>query len=123
MGKTIARIENGIVTNLEWVNDDVVNTDDLKDVYDLQVEIGDIYSDGAFYRNNVQIVPYRQQIRDVLAASEAALVEIETCISITAPASIDNDSPPTIEERKQIIIAHLNDILEALKTMEVEPSE
>lgn len=123
MSKAMARIENGTVTNLEWVNDNVMATNDLKDIYDLQVEIGDAYIDGAFYRDNVQIVSYRQQMRDVLAASEAALVEIETSISIAASISIDHDSPPTIEERKQVIIAHLNDILEALETMEVEPSE
>lgn len=123
MGKTMARIENNIVTNLEWVNDNIMATNDLKNVYDLQIRIGDVYRDGAFYRDNIQIVPYRQQLRDALANSEAALTEIEACISIVEPASIDNESPPTIEERKQNIVSRLNDILEALKMMEVEPSE
>lgn len=52
MAKNMARIENGIVTNIEWRADLDLETDGLKNVYDLPVEVGDSYSDGKFYRGS-----------------------------------------------------------------------
>lgn len=50
MAKNMARIKNGIVTNIEWCADLDLETDGLKNVYDLPVEVGDSYSEGKFYR-------------------------------------------------------------------------
>ena len=50
MAKNMARIKNGIVTNIEWCADLDLETDGLKNVYDLPVEAGDSYSEGKFYR-------------------------------------------------------------------------
>lgn len=51
MAKNMARIKNGIVTNIEWCADLDLETDGLKNVYDLPVEVGDSYSEGKFYRS------------------------------------------------------------------------
>lgn len=51
MAKNMARIKNGIVTNIEWCADLDLETDELKNVYDLPVEVGDSYDGGKFYRS------------------------------------------------------------------------
>lgn len=51
MAKNMARIKNGIVTNIEWCADLDLETDELKNVYDLTVKVGDSYSEGKFYRS------------------------------------------------------------------------
>ena len=51
MAKNMARIKNGIVTNIEWCADLALETDGLKNVYDLPVEVGDSYSEGKFYHS------------------------------------------------------------------------
>lgn len=64
-----ALIENGIVTNIIWLYE--TNADEFPAAVKLgerQVEIGDTYEDGRFYRNGVE----------VLTAEEAAQLEAVT---------------------------------------------
>lgn len=51
MAKTMARLENGVVVNIEWLSDRTAETDCLKEAFDYPVEIGDTYSEGRYYRN------------------------------------------------------------------------
>lgn len=123
MAKTMARLENGTVVNLEWVNDNTQSTNELKDIYDLHINIGDSYTDGKFYRNGVEIISHRQQIRNVLSNYDKALTEIEDSIGMPTLLSITKEAPPTISERKQNILSRINDILTALDLLEVTPSD
>ena len=50
MAKNMARIENGIVVNVEWCSDRTADTDTLISVYDRPVTAGDQYIDGKFYK-------------------------------------------------------------------------
>lgn len=64
-----ALIENGVVTNIIWLYE--TNADEFPGAVKLgerQVEIGDIYEDGRFYRDGVE----------VLTAKEAAQLEAVT---------------------------------------------
>ena len=123
MAKTMARLENGIVVNLEWVDDRMRPTDDLVDVYDLQIKIGDRYSKGIFYRNDVEVLTYRQQMRNILKSYDNALTEIEESIATPMLFNMRGTTITTIEDRKQNILSRIEDILVALETLEVVPSE
>lgn len=72
MAKSMARIENNIVINMEWYSDTMAETDTLKNINDYQIEIGDTYLDGCFYRNNEKIKNTSEQ----LAEAEMALAII-----------------------------------------------
>lgn len=115
MAKTMARLENGVVVNFEWVADSVAETETLKNVYSLQVDIGDTYANNNFYRNGIEVVTHKQRMCNVLANYEKALSEIEEKLSLP--------SLSTVEERKQAILSRFSDMLEAFYTLEVTPSE
>lgn len=65
MAKTMAKVENGVVVNVQWCSDSQSNTDTLVAIADRPVGIGDTYADGKFYRDDVEI----------LTPLEAALAE------------------------------------------------
>ena len=121
MGKTLARIENGVVVNLEWVNDDAVDTDNLKNVYDLQVNIGDTYENDKFYRDGVEVITFRKQIQNMLSEYDATLTEIASYIP--AVMSLSNTDSSTIDSRKELILSYLNDMVSALEILEVKSDE
>lgn len=115
MAKTMARLENGKVVNLEWVVDNIAETETLKNIYNLQISIGDEYINGKFYRNGTEIVTHKQRIRNVIANYENVLTEIEEILSVSTMS--------TVEERKSAILSRLTDMLSAFNTLEVTPSE
>lgn len=123
MAKTMARIKNDVVVNLEWVDDNVKPTDELKDTYDLQVGIGDTYSNGIFYHDGIEVLTYRRRIRNMLLNYDTALTEIEERVSMPMTFAMREETTPTIEDRKQNILLRVEDILAALGTLEVVPSE
>lgn len=66
MGNNMARIEDGIVVNIEWFSSETVETENLKNMEDRQVEIGDTYQDGKFYRDGMEVLtPLEQAYKDV----------------------------------------------------------
>lgn len=113
MAKTMARISNSVVINLEWVNDRTYETDVLRNIYDLQVKIGDEYRDGKFYHNGSEVVSYREQVRRLLASYDNALSEIESYIP--SVMTVSEEGPPTIESRKQTILNYLVALVNAVE--------
>ena len=67
MAKSMALIDNGVVSNILWCADSESQTDVLIDIYDRPVGIGDIYDGGKFWRDGAE----------VLTPLESALAEIE----------------------------------------------
>ena len=61
MGKNMARIIDDIVVNIEWFSSETVETENLKNMEDRPVEIGDIYKDGKFYRNSMEVLTPLEQ--------------------------------------------------------------
>lgn len=62
MAKNMARIENGIVTNIEWCSNNEQSTDTLVELSDIDVCIGDAYDGTCFYRNGVKVLTHLQQV-------------------------------------------------------------
>ena len=62
MAKNMARIENNIVINIEWCSDETIESEELIDVFDRSVEIGDTYENGKFYRNGEEVLTFLEEI-------------------------------------------------------------
>lgn len=56
MAKNMARIENGIVINIEWHSDKEPETENLKNYDGYSICIEDTYSNGKFYRNGKEVL-------------------------------------------------------------------
>lgn len=69
-----ALIENGIVTNIIWLNDR--NASDFPSAVklgDRPVGIGDTYTDGKFYRDGVEVLTPMEQAQAEMTEYKAAL--------------------------------------------------
>lgn len=110
MGKSMARIQNGVVTNIEWVSDDTVESDTLKEMYGLHIRIGDTYSKCRFYRDSNRILSFREQVHNMVTDYDTALTEIES--NIPSTMALNEHQNTTIEERKQHILSYLTALLE-----------
>lgn len=82
MAKTMALIENGTVANMLWCSDSEPETEYLINTAGRPVAIGDIYSDGKFYRGGVEILTPLEEALKKNAEYEAALSEIETALGV-----------------------------------------
>lgn len=64
MAKTMAQLTDNAVTNMIWCPDSQPETDTLKDPKDRPVAIGDIYDNGKWYRDGIEILmPLEAEIR------------------------------------------------------------
>jgi len=82
MGKTMAVIDGGTVTNIIWCDITQQETDTLKDPADRPVGIGDTYRDGKWYRDGVEILTPLEESANRNAEYEKALSEIETALGV-----------------------------------------
>ena len=76
MAKNMARISDGVVTNLEWCSDDVPETAELREYDGYSISIGDSYADGKWWRDGEEVLS-DAEIAAQLAAEEAARAEQE----------------------------------------------
>lgn len=82
MAKSMARIENGLITNLLWCSDSEPETESLIDPADRSVGIGDTYSGGKFYRDGEEILTPLEEALKKNTEYESALTEIETALGV-----------------------------------------
>lgn len=76
MAKSMARIEDGIVVNVEWCSDLTAETDTLKNIADRLVEVGDTYSDGKFYRDGEEILTSAEKLAEYEALINELYAEV-----------------------------------------------
>lgn len=73
MAKDMARIENGVVVNIESWDESKQETSSLKNTGDLRVMTGDTYRNGRFYRDGHEIGdPGNDEAQDLIEALGAA---------------------------------------------------
>lgn len=65
MAKTMARIENGVVTNIEWCSDEEPVTETLVETEDRSVSIGDTYEDGCFWHEGEKVLTEAEQLQQM----------------------------------------------------------
>ena len=63
MAKTMARIRDGIVVNLEWCKDNMPETVTLVETGNRPVMIGDTYEDGTFLRDGQKVLTEAEQLQ------------------------------------------------------------
>lgn len=81
MAKSMARIEDGIVINIEWCSDDVVQTETLIDIEDRHVSIGNTYINNKFYdNNNIEILTEKEILYKKLEDYESSLAELDAAL-------------------------------------------
>ena len=83
MAKSMALIENGTMVNMLWCTDSEQETASLINPADRPVAIGDTYSNGKFYRGEVEILTPLETAQKQIAEYEAALSEIESALGVT----------------------------------------
>ena len=77
MAKTMAVIDNGVVTNMIWCSDYTPETDTRKDPGDRPVGIGDTYADGRWYRDGVEILTPLEQAQKELAELQSQIADMD----------------------------------------------
>ena len=82
MARSMALIENGIVTNTLWRSDSQPETDTIINPADRPVAIGDTYSGGKFYRDGVEILTPLEEAQKKNTEYESALTEIEEALGV-----------------------------------------
>nr|DAQ57886.1 MAG TPA: pepsin inhibitor [Caudoviricetes sp.] len=82
MAKSMAVVNNGVVTNIIWCTDNTPQTATWLNCDDRPVAIGDTYSGGKFYRDGVEILTPLEEAQKQIAEYEAALSEIETALGV-----------------------------------------
>ena len=83
MAKSMALIENGVVSNMLWCSDRALETETLIDTADRPVGIGDTYSNGKFYRDGAEILTPLEEALKKNTEYEAALSEIEAALGVS----------------------------------------
>jgi hypothetical protein len=120
MAKTMAIIKDGIVINLVWVDDNTAETDELKNVHNLNVLVGDTYSYNSYYRDGMKLITHREQLTKNIKDYDSALTDI--AILVNAPMTITEDNMPSIEDRKQAILISIAGMNQALDMLNGEGS-
>ena len=83
MAKSMAVVNDGVVSNIIWCADNTQQTATWLNCDDRPVAIGDTYSGGKFYRDGVEILTPLEEAQKQIAEYEAALSEIETALGVT----------------------------------------
>ena len=77
MAKNMARVENGIVVNIESFPYNAAENESLINCGDVPVAVGDTYTDGRFYRNGVKVLTPLETALEEIADMKAALELLE----------------------------------------------
>lgn len=88
MAKNMARIENGVVVNVEWCADNTPESDVMKNPNDRPVAIGDTYENGRFYRDGTEVLTPLEEAQKLLAQYEAELADMKNALN-TLGVSLD----------------------------------
>lgn len=76
MAKTMARVENNVVINIEWCSDRTAETEYLKEAFDYPITVGDVYSEGKFYRNGEVVLNNMETLQQTTAEYAQALTTL-----------------------------------------------
>ena len=76
MAKNMARIENGLVVNIEWCSNKQAQTEALIDLEDRPVAIGDTYDGSDFYRDGEKVLTPLEQAQAEIEDMKTALNEL-----------------------------------------------
>ena len=76
MAKNMARVEDGLVVNIEWCSDKQAQTETLINLADRPVAIGDTYDGSDFYRDGEKVLTPLEQAQAEIEDMKTALNEL-----------------------------------------------
>ena len=76
MAKNMARVEDGLVVNIEWCSDKQAETETLINLADRPVAIGDTYDGSDFYRDGEKVLTSLEQAQAEIEDMKTALNEL-----------------------------------------------
>ena len=81
MAKNMARLnENNIVVNLEWYSDEKLETEELVNIDDYPVGIGDIYENGIFYRDGEKLLTQLEAAQVLINDYATIIAELDAMV-------------------------------------------
>lgn len=80
MAKSMARIKDGVVTNIEWCSDETIQTDTLINIEDRLVNIDNTYAEGKFYDNGIEVLTEKEILYKQLAEYEKELASLDAAL-------------------------------------------
>lgn len=81
MAKNMARIENGIVINIEWRSNKEPETENLKSYDGYSIHIGDTYSNCKFYHDGKEVLNDLELAYQKIGALSAKNAELTSAIA------------------------------------------
>lgn len=76
MAKSMAVVDDGVVSNIIWCADSTPQSDTLVNCDDRPVAIGDTYIDGKFYRGGVEVLTPLEDAQEQLESLSAQNAEL-----------------------------------------------
>lgn len=107
MAQTMARLEGNVVVGLEWWNDYVKETDNLKYTNNIPVAIDDTYSEGKYYRNGKVVLTYEEEMSKAVSMYASGMNNIAETLSM----KLTSQEP---EKRVDEIVNNTVDVKNAL---------
>lgn len=84
MAKNMARVEDGVVVNIEWCANTKEETDTLKEINGLPIKIGDTYDGSAFYRDGERLLTTLEKaINEIVAMKEENAMLLECVLEMS----------------------------------------
>ena len=87
MAKSMARIDNSIVANIEWCSDSRQQTETLIDLNDRLVAIGDTYDGVDFYRDGEKVLTPLEEAQKQIEKLAAELEDADAALAASIPIS------------------------------------
>lgn len=109
MIKTMAQIQNGVVSHIGRYIGRTPETETLVLVNDPMISVGDTYKDGKFYRDGKLISAPIEALYKELSEYSAAFTEIESALGVTVKVQGTIDT--IVNARKQAILSRVDEML------------
>ena len=81
MAKSMAVVDDGVVSNIIWCADNTPQSDTCVNCDDRPVAIGDTYIDGKFFRSGAEVLTPLEDAQEQLESLSVQNSEYETALS------------------------------------------
>lgn len=92
MAKSMAVVNNGVVTNIIWCTDNTPQTVTWLNCDDSPVAIGDTYADGKFYRDGTEVLTPLEDAQAQVESLSAQNAELLDAMAAMVEEVYDSDT-------------------------------
>lgn len=91
MAKTMIKIEDNIIVNVEWCSDEEPETETLKNCTGYSLAIGDVLKDGKFYRSGEEVFSNEEILRQQLLKLHKENAQLVSTLGEMVEATYEED--------------------------------